>query len=123
MAAAANYGQANRQLLTEAARVVLSRVAGATLDLVYDVSHNLAKIETNQVGGIPTRLCVHRKGSTRALPPGHPELPAGLADAGQPVLVPGSMGTSSGSTSFPSSQVFPSWPVPVAGSGVPADRP
>ena len=95
MAAAANYGRANRQLLTEAARQVFSRTAGATLDLVYDVSHNLAKIETHPVGGIPTRLCVHRKGATRALPPGHPDLPADLADAGQPVLIPGSMGTSS----------------------------
>jgi tRNA-splicing ligase RtcB len=93
MAAAANYGRANRQLLTEAARRVFSATAGATLDLVYDVSHNLAKIETHQVGGIPARLCVHRKGATRALPPGHPELPAGLAGAGQPVLIPGSMGT------------------------------
>jgi tRNA-splicing ligase RtcB len=93
MAAAANYGRANRQLLTEAARRVFARTAGATLDLVYDVSHNLAKIETHQVGGIPTRLCVHRKGATRALPPGHPELPADLAGAGQPVLIPGSMGT------------------------------
>ena len=93
MAAAANYGRANRQLLTEAARRVFSGTAGAALDLVYDVSHNLAKIETHQVGGIPTRLCVHRKGATRALPPGHPELPADLAGTGQPVLIPGSMGT------------------------------
>ena len=95
MAAAANYGRANRQLLAEAVRQVFSRTAGVTLDLVYDVSHNLAKIETHPVGGIPTRLCVHRKGATRALPPGHPDLPADLADAGQPVLIPGSMGTSS----------------------------
>ncbi|HEX9356079.1 MAG TPA: RtcB family protein [Streptosporangiaceae bacterium] len=93
MAAAANYGRANRQLLTEAARQVFSRTAGAGLKLVYDVSHNLAKIETHQVGGIPARLCVHRKGATRALPPGHPDLPAGLDGAGQPVLIPGSMGT------------------------------
>ena len=75
MAAAANYGQANRQLLTEAARRVFARTADTELDLVYDVSHNLATIETHQVGGIPTPLCVHRKGATRALPPGHPGLP------------------------------------------------
>ena len=93
MAAAANYGRANRQLLTEAARRVFSRTADAALDLVYDVSHNLAKIETHQVSGIPTRLCVHRKGATRALPPGHPDLPADLDGVGQPVLIPGSMGT------------------------------
>jgi len=93
MAAAANYGRANRQLLSEAARRVFSGTAGARLDLVYDVSHNLAKIETHQVGGVPVRLCVHRKGATRALPPGHPDLPAGPAGAGQPVLIPGSMGT------------------------------
>jgi tRNA-splicing ligase RtcB len=59
------------------------------------VSHNLAKIETHQVGGVTMRLCVHRKGATRALPPGHADLPADLADAGQPVLIPGSMGTCS----------------------------
>jgi tRNA-splicing ligase RtcB (3'-phosphate/5'-hydroxy nucleic acid ligase) len=95
MAAAANYGRANRQLLTRAARQVFAQVAGGRLDLVYDISHNLAKIETHQVGGRPVRLCVHRKGATRALPPGHPELPADLAEAGQPVLIPGSMGTAS----------------------------
>ncbi len=95
MAAAANYGRANRQLLTEAARRVFSRTAHAELRLVYDVSHNLAKIETHDIGGTPTRLCVHRKGATRALPPGDPDLPADLKDAGQPVLIPGSMGTSS----------------------------
>ncbi len=94
-AAAANFGRANRQLLTEAARHVFSQTADAGLDLVYDVSHNLAKIETHEVGGTPMRLCVHRKGATRALPPGHPDLPADLRDAGQPVLIPGSMGTAS----------------------------
>ncbi len=96
MAAAANYGRANRQLLGQAARRAFWRAAGGTdLGLLYDVSHNLAKIETHQVNGAGRRLCVHRKGATRALPPGHPELPARHALAGQPVLVPGSMGTSS----------------------------
>ncbi|MDH3307141.1 MAG: RtcB family protein, partial [Acidimicrobiia bacterium] len=65
------------------------------LELLYDVSHNLAKLETHEVEGRPTRLCVHRKGATRALPPGHPDLPADLSATGQPVLVPGSMGTAS----------------------------
>ncbi|MFI0797121.1 RtcB family protein [Micromonospora rubida] len=95
MAAAANYARANRQLLTSAARRVFRRVAGSGLDLVYDISHNLAKIETHGVDGVDRRLCVHRKGATRALPPGHPDLPADLRAAGQPVLIPGSMGTAS----------------------------
>ncbi|MEV0394237.1 RtcB family protein [Polymorphospora rubra] len=95
MAAAANYARANRQLLGEAARRVFARVVGRRLDLVYDISHNLAKIETHRVDGVDKRLCVHRKGATRALPPGHPDLPAELAGVGQPVLIPGSMGTPS----------------------------
>jgi tRNA-splicing ligase RtcB len=95
MAAAANYGRANRQLLSEAARRVFRSVAGARLTLVYDVSHNLAKIETHRVDGRPRCLCVHRKGATRAFPPGHRELPADLRPAGQPVLIPGTMGTAS----------------------------
>ncbi|MFI6225788.1 RtcB family protein [Micromonospora echinospora] len=95
MAAAANYARANRQLLAEAARRVFTRVAGARLDLVYDVSHNLAKIEDHPVDGATRRLCVHRKGATRAFPPGHPDLPADLRPVGQPVLIPGSMGTPS----------------------------
>ncbi|MGW5094978.1 RtcB family protein [Streptomyces nodosus] len=95
MAAAANYGRANRQLLTEAARRAFAFAAGAGLDLVYDVSHNMAKIETHEVDGVPRRLCVHRKGATLALPPGHPDLPGELARFGHPVLVPGTMGTAS----------------------------
>jgi tRNA-splicing ligase RtcB (3'-phosphate/5'-hydroxy nucleic acid ligase) len=95
MAAAANYARANRQVLAEAARRVFERVTGRGLDLVYDVSHNLAKIETHEVDGAPRRLCVHRKGATRALPPGHPDLPSDLRAVGQPVLIPGSMGTES----------------------------
>jgi tRNA-splicing ligase RtcB (3'-phosphate/5'-hydroxy nucleic acid ligase) len=95
MAAAANYAHANRQVLGEAARRVFDRVAHAGLDLVYDVSHNLAKVETHQVDGEARQLCVHRKGATRSLPPGHPDLPDELREAGQPVMIPGSMGTSS----------------------------
>jgi len=91
MAAAANYGRANRQLLAEAARRVFSSATGAPLHLVYDLSHNLAAVETHA----GRQLCVHRKGATRALPPGHPSLPADLRGAGQPVLIPGSMGTCS----------------------------
>jgi len=96
MAAAANYGRANRQLLATAARRAFGRTVGTDrLELLYDVSHNLAKLETHTVAGRARRLCVHRKGATRALPPGHPDLPADLAAVGQPVLVPGSMGTAS----------------------------
>ncbi|RFS86070.1 RtcB family protein [Actinomadura spongiicola] len=95
MAAAANYARANRQLLAQAARRVFRRAAGARLDLVYDVSHNLAKMEDHDVDGGRRRLCVHRKGATRALPPGHPDLPPDLREAGQPVLIPGTMGTAS----------------------------
>jgi tRNA-splicing ligase RtcB (3'-phosphate/5'-hydroxy nucleic acid ligase) len=95
MAAAANYARANRQVLAEAASRALSEAVGTPLHLVYDVAHNLATLETHPADGAPVRLCVHRKGATRALPPGHPGLPADLRDAGQPVLIPGSMGTAS----------------------------
>jgi tRNA-splicing ligase RtcB (3'-phosphate/5'-hydroxy nucleic acid ligase) len=95
MAAAANYARANRQLLGQAARRVFAKVLGRDLDLVYDVSHNLAKLETHSVDGRELRLCVHRKGATRALPPGHADLPGDLRAVGQPVLIPGTMGTAS----------------------------
>jgi tRNA-splicing ligase RtcB len=95
MAAAANYGRANRQLLSEATRRVFASATGNTLDLVYDVSHNLAKIETHDVDSTTRTLCVHRKGATLALPPGHPDLPPELRPVGQPVLIPGTMGTAS----------------------------
>ncbi len=99
MAAAANYGRANRHLLGEAARRAFRSAFGegedARLRLLYDVSHNLAKFETHPVDGEPRLLCVHRKGATRSLPPGHPELAPGLRPHGQPVIVPGSMGTAS----------------------------
>ncbi|MFE0632167.1 RtcB family protein [Streptomyces sp. NPDC058864] len=95
MAAAANYARANRQLLGELSRRIFRREAGVRLTLVYDVSHNLAKIEEHEVDGAPRTLCVHRKGATRALPPGHPDLPADLRGVGQPVLIPGTMGTCS----------------------------
>jgi tRNA-splicing ligase RtcB len=96
MAAAANYGRANRQLLAEAARDAFGKATGVRdLDLLYDVSHNLARMERHVVDGETRLLCVHRKGATRALPPGHPDLPEGLRSTGQPVLIPGSMGTAS----------------------------
>ena len=96
MAAAANYGRVNRHMLAESARSAFAQVLGSDdLRLLYDVSHNLAKLENHTVDGEERMLCVHRKGATRALPPGHSDVPADLAEIGQPVLVPGSMGTAS----------------------------
>ena len=96
MAAATNYGRANRQLLSEAARDAFAlALRTRELDLLYDVSHNLAKLERHTTRGRERLLCVQRKGATLALPPGDARLPQGLRAAGQPVLVPGSMGTAS----------------------------
>ncbi len=92
MAAGANFGRANRQMLAEATRDAFEKVTGRRdLELVYDVSHNLAKVEEHE----GRSLCVHRKGATLALPPGHDDLPGDLRPHGQPVMIPGSMGTSS----------------------------
>lgn len=95
MAAAANYAKANRHILGRTASNVFRDATGHGLDLLYDVSHNLAKLEEHEIDGQARQLCVHRKGATLALPPEHPGLPAGLRPVGQPVLVPGSMGTAS----------------------------
>jgi tRNA-splicing ligase RtcB len=97
MAAAANFAFANRQLIGAAAAETASQLfrrspAELGLRLVYDVSHNIAKLEEHMVGGVSRRLCVHRKGATRAFPPGHPSLPAAYRAIGQPVLIPGDMG-------------------------------
>ncbi len=100
MAAAANFAWANRQILTHATREALAAAVGVPvtetdLRTVYDVAHNLARLETHEVRGERRQLCVHRKGATTALGPGHAELPADLRAVGQPVLIPGSMGTAS----------------------------
>ncbi len=100
MAAAANFAWANRHILAHAAREAVARALGTSaaktgMSLVFDVAHNLAKIEEHRVGGHSRRLCVHRKGATRAFGPGHPALPGSLQAVGQPVLIPGSMGTAS----------------------------
>jgi tRNA-splicing ligase RtcB (3'-phosphate/5'-hydroxy nucleic acid ligase) len=100
MAASANFAWANRHVLAHEVREVFAEAFQVTpretgMRLVYDVAHNLAKIETHDIGGVPTELCVHRKGATRAFGPGHRDLPGDLSPVGQPVLVPGSMGTSS----------------------------
>jgi tRNA-splicing ligase RtcB len=96
MRAAINVALANRQVLTHLAREAFGAVLPASdLTLLYDVSHNTCKVETHQVGGRPQEVYVHRKGATRAWGPGHPGLPDRLRAAGQPVLIGGSMGTSS----------------------------
>ncbi len=96
MRAAINCALANRQILTQLTRDVFDEIfPGTTLDLLYDVSHNTCKVETHEVDGQKRRLYVHRKGATRAFGPGHPDLPPALRDAGQPVLIGGSMGTAS----------------------------
>jgi tRNA-splicing ligase RtcB len=100
MACAVNYAFVNRQVLAMGAREAFERVlAGKVddfdLDQVYDVAHNIAKFEEHDVNGHQMRLCVHRKGATRCFPPGHEAVPADYREVGQPVLVPGSMGTAS----------------------------
>ena len=96
MRAAINCALANRQILTHLTRQVFSRVLPqARLPLLYDVSHNTCKVEEHTLDGRPKNLFVHRKGATRAFGPGHPDLPPALRDAGQPVLIGGSMGTAS----------------------------
>jgi tRNA-splicing ligase RtcB len=97
MYSAANFAFANRQLITHRVReafaeVLQRRPRDARLEVIYDVCHNIGKFETHMVDGQPRRLCVHRKGATRALPPGHAQLPAVYRHLGQPVLVPGDMG-------------------------------
>jgi tRNA-splicing ligase RtcB len=96
MAAAANYAWCNRQVITHFVRKTFKRLFPASeVELLYDVSHNIAKIEEHTVQGRRRTLLVHRKGATRAFPPGHEHTPRAYAASGQPVLIPGSMGTSS----------------------------
>lgn len=98
MAAAANFAWANRQMITYEVRKVWKNIlgeAGGNLALLYDVAHNIAKIEEHEINGRAEKLIVHRKGATRAFPPNHPELLPEYRLAGQPVIIPGSMGTAS----------------------------
>jgi tRNA-splicing ligase RtcB len=97
MCAGANFARANRQAITHLTRQAFLRTLGrdSGLRVVYDVAHNLCKVEEHEVDGKKTRLCVHRKGATRAFPAGRPEVPEAYRAVGQPVLLPGSMGTSS----------------------------
>ena len=100
MASAANFAWANRQCMTHLARrsfeqVLAGKVRSFALHVVYDVAHNIAKIEEHTVDGKKVKLCVHRKGATRAFGPGHPGVVPAYRAVGQPVLVPGDMGTAS----------------------------
>ena len=97
MNAAANFAFANRQMMAHRVREAFGSVLGRPwmemgLSLVYDVAHNIAKFEVHEIDGRERRLCVHRKGATRAFPPHHPELGTAYRDIGQPVLIPGDMG-------------------------------
>ena len=97
MACAANYAWANRQVIMSQAENAFLKVLGMSpkelgFSLIYDVCHNIAKIEEHQVQGETRRVCVHRKGATRAFPPGHSSIPQAYRTIGQPVLVPGDMG-------------------------------
>ncbi|MFH1351586.1 MAG: RtcB family protein [Pseudomonadota bacterium] len=98
MACAANYAWANRQILMHLTRETFQRTLSIGpkelgMELLYDVCHNIAKTETHKIEGEERLLCVHRKGATRSLPPGHPKVPQIYRNTGQPVLIPGDMGT------------------------------
>ncbi len=100
MNACGNFALANRQVLMDGVRSAFESVLRRSardlgMHLVYDVSHNLAKLEEHSIDGAPRTVCVHRKGATRAFGPSHPDLPERFRSTGQPVLIPGSMGTSS----------------------------
>ena len=97
MAGAANFAFTNRQMISHWVRETFEQVfqrgpRDLKLDLVYDVCHNIAKIETHTIDGQKKKVCVHRKGATRAFPPGHPDIPRKYRSIGQPVLIPGDMG-------------------------------
>ncbi|MDD2654772.1 MAG: RtcB family protein [Candidatus Omnitrophica bacterium] len=100
MRCAANYAWANRQCLMYLTRKAFEKVFKRSwqdmgMDLIYDVAHNIAKLEKHKVEGKEKTLCVHRKGATRAFPPGHPDLPVRFQKTGQPVIIPGDMGRNS----------------------------
>ncbi len=97
MKCGANFAFANRQIITHFVRDTIEQAWGLSprehgVSVVYDVCHNIAKVETHPIDGQNRKVCVHRKGATRAFPAGHPEVPEAYRDVGQPVLVPGDMG-------------------------------
>ncbi|PIY60123.1 RNA-splicing ligase RtcB, partial [Candidatus Woesearchaeota archaeon CG_4_10_14_0_8_um_filter_47_5] len=97
MCAAANFAWTNRHIIAHLVRKSFKQVLGDSAELrtVYDVAHNIAKIEEHEVGGVKRKLIVHRKGATRAFPPLHEDLPDDYKKTGQPIIIPGSMGTAS----------------------------
>jgi len=100
MKAAANFAWTNRQLITHWVRVAFEKVFNTSAEdlgmhIIYDVAHNIAKLEEHYVDGKKVKVFVHRKGATRAFAPGHMAVPAKYRSIGQPVLIPGSMGTAS----------------------------
>ncbi len=100
MACAANFAWANRQMITHWTRQAIEQVLKQSADklgvqIVYDVAHNIAKVEEYRIDGQRRKVYVHRKGATRAFPPNHPDIPAEYRSVGQPVIIPGSMGTAS----------------------------
>jgi tRNA-splicing ligase RtcB (3'-phosphate/5'-hydroxy nucleic acid ligase) len=100
MCAAINFAWTNRQLVMHRTREVFERTFGRDweemrMELLYDVAHNIAKMERHTVDGAEAELCVHRKGATRAFPAGHPGVPEAYRAVGQPVIVPGDMGRAS----------------------------
>ena len=100
MSAACNFAFVNRQMITHWAREAFAKIFQKPADsldmkIVYDVAHNVAKVESHMVDGEVRKVTVHRKGATRSFPPGHHDIPVEYRDVGQPVLIPGSMGTSS----------------------------
>jgi tRNA-splicing ligase RtcB len=122
MRAAANFAFANRQLLAHSARRAFEqtfsgKVKGWQLVQVYDICHNIGKLETHMVVGAPLKVCVHRKGATRAFGPGAPGLPAEYRETGQPVLVPGSMGTASWVLAGTEMSMLRSWGSSCHGAG------
>jgi len=100
MRAAANFAWTNRQVILSRVRESFSEVFGKSaeslgMELIYDVAHNIAKVEEHVIDGKRKKLCIHRKGATRAFPPNHPDVPEKYKEIGQPVLIPGDMGTAS----------------------------
>jgi tRNA-splicing ligase RtcB len=97
MSAAVNFAFANRQMIAHWVRQVFKKILGSSegMDQIYDVCHNVAKFEKHRINGELKEVCIHRKGATRSFGPGREEIPAVYRSVGQPVIIPGSMGTSS----------------------------
>ena len=122
MRAAANFAFVNRQLLAHSARrafeeTFAGRLKNAQLIQVYDICHNIGKVETHEVDEKRLKVCVHRKGATRAFGPGTPGLPSEFQQTGQPVLVPGSMGTASWVLAGTETSMLRSWGSSCHGAG------